>query len=452
MTDDQTYESFGPEAMPRTWRLFHDERSTVFEQAVASPPLCCPARAGFITGQYPHNHGVLGNTPGYADLRDKPNVLPAWLDRAGYRTVMVGKYLNQYELVGGKAAAPGWDSWNAVFGYPAYYDYTLNRDGEVSRVGSAPGDYSTTRITDIALEELSRARDEPVFAWLAYNAPHIAASGTAPCEGELPEPPSRAAYEEFSEARLPTDPSFDEEDRSDKPRAIRDRSGLSREEIGEMTRRWRCGLATLGALDDALARLTGALRSRGELEQTVLVFLSDNGYFFGSHAIDDDKRLPYAQSAHVPLAIRVGAEVAGGRAPAAVEEVVSNVDLAPTLLDYAGARPCVAGDCRPLDGLSLRPLLEGEGEDWPGDRAVLMELDEAVAYRALRTRRYLYSELTRDRSGELPSPAVELYDLERDPYELENLAEVDPSGSEAVLDELGARLDRLSACSGSACG
>ena len=165
MTDDQTFSSFGPEAMPKTWRLFHDDRSAVFERAVASPPLCCPARAGLITGQYPHNHGVLGNVPGYADLTDKPNVLPAWLDQAGYRTAMVGKYLNEYEQVGGEEPAPGWDSWNAVFGYPAYFDYTLNANGNVDTVGSDPGDYSTTRFTDIALEELNDGgRKAPVRA------------------------------------------------------------------------------------------------------------------------------------------------------------------------------------------------------------------------------------------------------------------------------------------------
>ncbi len=118
MTDDQTLESFGPEAMPYSWELFNGERGAVFTRAVASPPLCCPARAGFITGQYPHNHGVLGNVPGYADLVEKDNVLPAWLGRAGYRTAFVGKYLNGYELVDGERAAPGWDAWHVPPGLP----------------------------------------------------------------------------------------------------------------------------------------------------------------------------------------------------------------------------------------------------------------------------------------------------------------------------------------------
>ena len=229
-------------------------------------------------------------------------------------------------------------------------------------------------------------------------------------------------------------------------------SPLSRDTIEDMTLRWRCGLATLKSLDEAIGRLMQRLEESGELEETVLVFLSDNGYFFGSHAIEADKRLPYAQSSHVPMAIRVGSRVAPEAPPPRIGEVVSNVDLAPTLLDYAGARPCVEGDCRPLDGLSLRPLLEDDEKGWPEDRAVLMELDETIAYRALRTRRYLYSELTRDRAGELPEPAIELYDLSEDPYELDNLAATDPGGSAELLDEMGARLGRLAGCSGEDCG
>lgn len=451
MTDDQTVESFAPRAMPYTWKLFHDSRSTIFEDATAAPPLCCPARAGFITGEYPHNHGVLGNLPGYADLRDKDNVLPAWLDQGGYRTALIGKYLNDYEEVGGTEAAPGWDAWHALFGDPAYFGYQLNEDGKVVDAGSTPEDYSTTRFTDLAVKEISQgAGDEPLFMWLAYNAPHVAVSSLEPCVGEMPVPPSRAAYERFADARLPRDPSFDEADRSDKPRAVAGKSAVSEEALDEMTLRWRCGLATLRAVDEGVRRLTSALEEAGELEQTVLVFVSDNGYFFGSHAITGDKRLPYAQSAHVPMAIRVGSEVAGRPPPPGLPEVVSNVDLAPTLLDYAGARPCLgSGGCRAVDGRSLRPLLDGDDGDWPTDRAVLLELDESVTYKALLSPRYLYSRLTRDRAGELPRPAIELYDRRADPYELDNLWQTDRSEARGLARRLQTRLDRLADCEGS---
>lgn len=449
MTDDQTLESFGPRAMPYTWELFHDDQSTIFEQAIASPPLCCPSRAGFITGQYPHNHGVFGNVPGYAALIDKENTLPAWLKRAGYHTAFVGKYLNGYEQM--IQPAPGWDSWHASFNFLLYFDYIVNDDGEVTHYGYGRHDYSTYQYTERAVAEISDPRrDKPLFMWLAYNAPHLIASQREPCDGDVPTPPSREAFEEFAGEPLPRDPSFGERDRSDKPRTIADRPPLTPVEIELMTLRWRCGLATLRALDESIERVVSALSDEGELDNTVLVFVSDNGYFFGQHAIDRDKRLPYRASAQVPMAIRVPDAIRGGEHVGAVDEVVSTVDLAPTLLDFAGGRPCLAGtNCRAIDGRSLRPLLSGSAGRYPGDRAILLELDDAYKYEALRTDRYLYSRIYSDRGGFLPQPGIELYDLHSDPYELENLWQVRRSTVRDLKRSLGARLDRLAACRGS---
>jgi N-acetylglucosamine-6-sulfatase len=451
MSDDQTLESFEPEVMPYTWDLFHDDESTIFEQAIATPPLCCPSRAGFLTGQYPHNHGVLGNVPGYADLIDKQNVLPAWLQRAGYQTSFVGKYLNQYELVGKSETAPGWDSWHAIFSYPSYFEYYMNDDGELTRYGSEEEDYSTYQLTDRAIEEIAdEDRAKPLFMWLAYNAPHLADSHLEPCDGVYPEPPSRAAYDEFADDPLPRDPSFDERDRSDKPRTVADRSPLTHATIEDMTLRWRCGLATLRALDGSIEDVVGALEDAGELENTILVFVSDNGFFFGEHTLDNDKRLPYAASARVPMAMRVPDTVSGGEHVGDVGQIVSTIDLAPTLLDYAGGSPCLAGDrCRAVDGRSLRPLLEGEPAKYPKDRAILLELDESFDYQALRSDRYLYSRLYADRGGLLPQPGIELYDLRADPYELANLWQLDREGVRDLQRDLDARLDKLARCRGS---
>ena len=454
MTDDQTVKSFGPRAMPFSWRLFHDERSAIFESAVAVPPLCCPVRAGFLTGQYPHNHGVLANVPGYADLEDKENVLPAWLGRAGYHTALVGKYLNQYARVGRADPAPGWDSWFAYHLYPAYFDYEISDDGEVSASGSEPDDYSTHRFNDRAVAEIADPdRDRPLFMWLAQNAPHIDSSTLGPCNEEVATPASRADYREFASEPLPRDPSYDEADRSDKPRNISDRDPIADREERIMTLRWRCALASLRAVDEGMEEIVAALEEAGELEETVLVFLSDNGYFFGEHAIGKDKRLPYRASAEVPMAIRVGERVASTAPPSEIEPLVGTFDLTPTLLDYAGAEPCVEGECRPLDGRSLRPLLEEVPDGYPADRAILLELDESeagsYAFEALRTKRYLYSRLHRDRDGPLPRAGIELYDLEQDPYELENLWTLDRGAVRELQGELDARLDRLAACEGS---
>ncbi len=461
MTDDQTVRSFTPQVMPFTWRLFHDGRSGNFENALAVPPLCCPARAGILTGQYPHNHGVVANVPGYPLLREKRNVLPEWLRRAGYRTAMVGKYLNYYgfdrdlhPLPTDAEPAPGWDSWFAAYGEPGYYDHAVSDDGEVIDYGRDREDYSTDVFTERAIEEVSRAgRGEPLFMWLSYDAPHLDASTVPPCEGKLATPPTGEAFRRFAGSVLPKDPSFDEADRSDKLRGVADRDALTKGRVRQIKLRWRCGLASLRAVDDGVRELVAALRKAGELERTVLAFASDNGFFYGEHAIRDDKRLPYRAAARVPMAIRVGRQVAPTPPPEEIGALAGTFDLAPTLLDYAGAEPCLgSGGCRTIDARSLRPLLEGGPEALPADRAILLELREAYDYEALRTRRYLYMRLNADRAGPIPNgPGIELYDLEEDPFELDNLAALDPAGTAGLRAELDERLDRLMECAGEDC-
>ena len=448
MTDDQTLGSFTEETMPQTTRFF-EERGTVFETAIATPPLCCPARASFLTGQYPHNNGVITNAPGYPLLREKESVLPAWLHYGGYRTGFVGKYLNGYELVSDQPA-PGWDSWFAAAGYPAYFNYELRDGDETLSFGSDPEDYSTDVFTRGALSFIrdSSEGSRPFFLWLAYNAPHIVGSDNRPCEGEVPQPRDEQGFRPFARAELPSPPSFGERDLSDKPEWLRGKPALTDADVETMTLRWRCTLAALPPVDEGVARIARELRRTGELDDTVLVFLSDNGYFFGEHRIVGDKRLAYGAAAHVPMAISYPGHSDTGR----VDEAVGTVDLAPTLLDIAGVKPCIRpGSCRKLDGRSLVPLLEGRGASWPADREVLVELDDGFRYEAVRSRRYLYVELDEDRQGPLPRPAPELYDLREDPHELENLLRADPAAGRPVARRLARRLDALRACAGEEC-
>jgi N-acetylglucosamine-6-sulfatase len=452
MTDDQTLGSYTPRAMPFTRGLFA-EQGTEFVNGFAAPPLCCPARAAFLTGQYPHNNGVDANAPGYPLLRDKENVLPTWLQAAGYRTGFAGKYLNGYDLVGGTDPAPGWDEWFGVVSYPAYFDYEVSENGEVRRFGDAPSDYSSRVLTDEAIEFAAEAGAEstPFFLWLAYNAPHIAAPrDDGPCAGTLPQPPRPAAFREVAGEPLPRGASFDEPDLADKPAFLRDRKPLDRRLIGELTLRWRCTLASLRAADKEIERLVDALSESGAWDETILVFLSDNGYFFGEHRLDDDKRLPYEPSLHVPLAIRVPPALVPGERVTSVDQPATLIDLAPTLLDYAGAKPCGEGGCRRLDGRSLRPLLDGEPGSWPEDRAILSELDDGFTYQALRTKRYLYSEMSADRSGPLRRPAIELYDMARDPDQLDNLWRTERSAVREIQEQMAVRLDSLRTCRGAA--
>ena len=445
MTDDQSLGSFTEEVMPATRRFFAQE-GTVFEQAIAAPPLCCPSRAGFLTGRYAHNHGVLANDPGYENMIGKDSTFPVALQAGGYRTAMVGKFLNGYEAVAGMEPAPGFDRWYAITGYADYFNFQVSDDGEAREVGG----YSTDDLTREAIDFTGEAhRDEvPFFLWLSYNAPHTVLPGyPPPCNGLAAQPRDQQAFARFSDVPLPEPGSFNARDLADRPSLADGPGPLRPRKLEQAARAWRCGLAAMAAVDQGLARLLEDLRESGELDNTVVVYLSDNGYFHGEHRLVDDKRLPLEPALRIPLAISVGADVRGEAAPRELSELVSQVDLAPTLLDYAGVAPCPEGlECEPMDGRSLRGLLDSEESPWPGDRAIPLELDDGWTYRALRTATELYMELAASRKTEFPEPAIELYDLALDPDQLTNLA-VDPD-EQGRLDELHERLERLGGCSG----
>jgi N-acetylglucosamine-6-sulfatase len=444
MTDDQTVGSFTEEVMPATLEFFADG-GTFFDQAIAAPPLCCPARAGFLTGRYAHNHGVVENEIGYASMRGKGETFPVALQAAGYRTGMVGKFLNGYGDVAGSAPAPGFDRWYAMQGYADYFDFEVSDDGRRRHVGR----YATRELTARAREFIDAVRGRPFFLWLSYNAPHTVLPGhEPPCDGKAAQPPNAAALERFTDAELPRTASFDQEDTSARPSIATHPDRLGPRAIAETTRAWRCALAAMRDVDEQLASLLDRLRDSGRLEDTIVVYLSDNGYFYGEHRLTEDKRLPLEPALRVPMAIRVGDAVGGGEGrPARRGELVSQVDLAPTLLDYAQAAHCPPGRrCAPLDGRSLRGLLEGE--EWPRGRAIPLTLADGWSYDALRTERELYMELTASRKRNFEGRRRELYDLRSDPDQLDN--RVARSGPEIRerLTILGRRLAELTNCAG----
>ena len=186
--------------------------------------------------------------------------------------------------------------------------------------------------------------------------------------------------------------------------------------------------------------------ARGALADTLVVFISDNGLAYGENRVDRGQAAPLR-------ADRAGAagDRASGRASASPTPPASSsgtIDLAPTLLDYAAAEPCAAPDeCRTPDGRSLRPLVEGRGS-WPRDRGLLLELTDTFGYEAIRTPRYLYSELTKAETRPLDEAEIEVYDLERDPGELENLWSADPGRARRLAEELAPRLEDLVRCAG----
>jgi arylsulfatase A-like enzyme len=260
-----------------------------------------------------------------------------------------------------------------------YYDYGFVDQGVPMRVSDAPASYATAFFADRAVAFIDAVPvDRPFFLYFAPSAPH---SPFTPAPGDAGA---------FDGVRLPVPPSVTEADRSDKPRWVARKRPYTPPEIARLQDERREQRETLLGMDDAVRRIVEALRHRGELDRTVIVYLTDNGFAFGEHGIRG-KRCPYEPCVHTPLAVRVP-----GRASGTVEGVVSNIDLAPTLLALADAR---AGS--QLDGTSFARALEGHR--WRGPPGALLEyVGDAHLPRwwAVRTQDLVYIE-TADGTREL---------------------------------------------------
>jgi N-acetylglucosamine-6-sulfatase len=460
VTDDQTDAQLRPDVMPNVTKLLAGH-GTAFTKAVATTPVCCPSRASILTGQYAHNHRVLFNH--YGLLVDKHNTLPVWLDRAGYRTIHIGKYLNNYEAFARPISkpAPGWDLWYSALAPRRYWNYHLQVNGRTKRFGNAPHDYVTRVLNGKAVSLVRRLgkRKEPFYMQLDEVAPHTGGPSRT-CRGRSPQPDPRDR-ELFKGEPLPAVPSLNEEDVRDKPSFIRHRRMLSSGDLRKIGRRWRCGLASLKAVDDGIADLHRALEDIGELANTVIIFTSDNGSYHGEHRIPDEKHFPYMEGIDVPLIIRAPARILGREGPPRIGLPVASMDLAPTILDLAKATPCHSGsDCRVMDGRSLVPLLKGNANKWPRDRALVLELrmtradnsqGRSCRYRGILVPGAVYVKHTDvapvgtrncRRANE-----IEYYDLDSDRFQLQNLhrARSDNTHQERRLAK---RLRRLQNCSG----
>ncbi len=436
MTDDQTVESM--RVMPNVKRLLVD-RGTTFENSFASFALCCPSRATFLTGQYAHNHGVLSNEPpagGYEKL-DGSSTLPVWLERAGYSTIHLGKYLNGYGKRDPREIPPGWTEWHGAIGPSAYqyYDYRLNEDGKLVRYGADAASYQTDVYADKAVDIVRRRAeaDVPFFLWVAFLAPH-SGGPVGPDRSRdtaLPAPRHRGR---FASANLPTPPSFNEADVSDKPSQVRRRPLLDEQKITSITERYRLRLESLLAVDAAVGRIVEELDRSGELANTLIVFTSDNGFFHGEHRIPIGKVRLYEPATRVPLVARGP----GIRAGLRLRQPVANIDLAPTIVEAADARAGLQ-----MDGRSLWPILRDPALFWGRD---LLHEGPGTStadrkFIALRTPRWIYASYF--------AGPEELYDLSRDPDELSNLR-ADPSAAD-VLAELRQRLKALEGCVADEC-
>lgn len=362
--------------------------------------------------------------------------LATWLDDAGYRTALVGKYFNGYAKEDPTFVPPGWGDWyGAVAPAQHVYDYELNENGRLVHFGTRAADFKSDVLTEkaIGLIERSEQSPDPFFLEISYTTPHAAGPNPSPqpprdCPA-APKPPPRFAHA-FDDQRLPRPPGFNERDVSDKPAGVRRRPRIGSRERKRLTCRYRCTLEALRGVDENVGQVLDALEGTGQLDDTLVVYTSDNGLFFGEHRIPGGKVRHYEESTRVPLLIRGP----GVRAGLTVTDPVINADLAPTLLDAAG----VPTDA-PLDGRSL--LGAAAGVPQPGRDLLL----ESRHYAGIRTSRYVYVE--HGRSGR--PGARELYAIERDPYELVNLA--GRRRQRATVRYRAARLDLLSDCAGEEC-
>jgi N-acetylglucosamine-6-sulfatase len=439
MTDDQTLDSMS--VMPQTQKLL-GEKGTTFTRNFVNYSLCCPSRATLYTGQYAHNHGVLGNEPpvgGYTRL-DKSNWLPLWLQAAGYRTMHVGKFLNGYgRLSSPTEVPPGFNDWHGTVDPTtySYWNYTVNENGVLHTYGAAkePEFYSTDFFARRANELIAAAApsDQPFFISVAFLAPHSGQPVEPGDPAGQPTPaPAPRHVNAFSTVGLPQPASFNEADMTDKPAAMQRRPLLTPARTAAIQENYQQRLESLLAVDEAVASIVEGLKAAGELDDTLILFTSDNGFFHGEHRVPQGKILAYEPSIRLPLIMRGPGVPRDERQ----SQLVTNADLAPTILDAADAK---AG--RAQDGRSLFGLFDDPGVPWGRELLIEGGNNQGLTFTALRNYRWKYIE---HRNGEL-----ELYDLERDPDELTNVA-ADPALG-PLRTAMAARLAALRVCAGRSC-
>ena len=442
MTDDM---DVGSMRVMKSTRNLIGRRGIEFTNSFVTTPLCCPSRATFQTGLYAHNHGVPGNDPphggaaGFSHSVRPRQTLAVRLHRAGYRTGYVGKYLNNPGSDGQLNVPPGWNRWFE----PAFdtnyqmFDYAVDDNGRRSDYGHSPADYQTDVLARQSLEFISESskRRKPFFLMLGTVAPHPDPKR----RGKSRDPVAAPRYESrFNRAPLPRPPAFNERNVKDKPRFIR-RPRFDRARKLQIRAMYRSRLRSLLAVDDAVRHIVSRLKRTGELGNTAIIFTSDNGFLLGEHRLTG-KALPYEESTSVPLLIRGPGFPRGGRR----NQIVGNIDLAPTILDIAGAPH------GRMDGRTLLPIARDRGRE--GRDGLLIEMLKGSGrrpFRALRSHDYLFVKSARDRHRRL-GPVGELYDLKRDPDEMTNRYRDD--SYRAVRQKLSRQLKRLTGCRRKGCG
>jgi N-acetylglucosamine-6-sulfatase len=512
-TLDQLYATYTPPggaplpAMPNTLASI-GEKGITFNRYYVSYPLCCPSRVSLLTGRYAHNHNDRGNVPpnggftGFATRQAYSHNLATWLQAAGYRTIHVGKFLNGYgdePFDNGTIVPPGWNAWHTVLKADTdhyYYGYTLNDNGSIDGPFGDPGSwetreygerddfgcpfaplngkpclYETDIFTRIASEEMrGTPPGQPFYLQLDYTAPHGDFRRPAG-----PEPATRH-YDSFAGAPFPHGASegFNEGNVNDKPRFIREASYLSPTETHTDRVYYQKALESLRAVDDGVQEIVNTLGSMHQLRNTYIVFTSDNGFFYGEHRLTGGKFLAYEPSTHLPFLMR-GPGIKPGTSTG---ELAANIDIAPTILELAGAEADKSIDGRSLVPYMVDPTLRtrrpilfesfvetndveengggpastpnplAAGLKGGGDSVNARPQGASASivappkdYEGIRLGPYKYIEW--------PDGEKELYDINKDPYELNNKAR--DRNLFPIRNFLHTELERLETCVGRTC-
>jgi N-acetylglucosamine-6-sulfatase len=414
ITDDQRWDAMGCAGHPflKTPNMDRLAREgAMFTNAFVTTPLCSPSRSSFLTGQYVHTTGVKGNGPAMNEIGHRLVTFPRLLKDAGYESAYVGKW----HMGNDDAPRPGFDRWVSFKGQGVYKNPVLNVDGKPEQKDG----YITDIISDYAVDFINREHAKPFVLYVGHKAVHG------------PFTPAERHAGMYETEPLPQRPNV-KDDMSGKPAVRRERlKENTKTKVGEQLTRNQ--LRCLLSVDEGLGRILDALDAKKLTEDTLVIFTSDNGYFWNEHDLGD-KRAAYEESIRVPLLMRYPKHIKPATKP---EQIALNVDVAPTVLQLGGA-PIPAN----VHGKSLVPIFEGKNDAWR--RVALLEYFEEERFPRVPTWRAVRSDRWKYIHYPDVADADELYDLQADPYEMKNLI-ADPGAADQLTSMKTALAEQMNA-------
>ena len=444
LIDDLRFDEFGAGGHPYM-KTPHIDRiareGAIFERAFHTTPICSPNRASILTGQYASRHGIIDNVARDAASHRLPNY-HLELKRLGYETAHIGKW----HMGNSGQPRPGYDHWVSFDGHGRLNDPKLNEQGEYVQHSG----YITDILSAMAVDFVSRPRRQPWSLFLAHKAVHPDAEqaaddtlhmgafgGYIPAERHkalygdavFPKKPNMLSYAQVVRSKPAWKEAFEIKGNEHSQALLKAIQAGTQEEIRQRAR-------MMASVDEGVGAILESLERSGQLDDTAIIFLGDNGYFFGEHGLGPERRFAYEEGIRSPFVVRFPRKV---KPNTWIKDLVICQDIAPTCIELAGGKPGAQ-----IQGRSLAPLFAGRRAGWR--KSILIEYwaENALpwlvgmTYKAVRTDRYKYIRwVNRGRDGELD----ELYDLERDPYELKNLNR--SAAARPIKEKLKKELSRL---------